>query len=138
MGRTDFSDQFRKIIKRHKCIGYDLNVMRQYACLVIDRITFDDNFAALSIFKHFVNRFKRAEYTLDIMWQTVCLIFNPIMVEGYAALFSCTAVVQSLRLNGGFEVKLKLVGWKLMIVFGWTIHGLTSGFLSFWLAVLVV
>ena len=26
MGRTDFSDQFRKIIMRHKHIGYDLNV----------------------------------------------------------------------------------------------------------------
>ena len=26
-GRTDFSDQFRKIIIRHKHIGYDLNVM---------------------------------------------------------------------------------------------------------------
>ena len=29
MGRTDFSDQFRKIIIRHKRIGYNLNVMRQ-------------------------------------------------------------------------------------------------------------
>ena len=28
MGMNDFSDQFRKIIIRHKCIGYDLNVMR--------------------------------------------------------------------------------------------------------------
>ena len=27
MGRTDFSDQFRIIIKCHKRIGYDLNVM---------------------------------------------------------------------------------------------------------------
>ena len=27
MGRTNFSDLFRKIIKRHKRIGYDLNVM---------------------------------------------------------------------------------------------------------------
>ena len=27
--------------------------------------------------------------------QTACLVFNPIMVEGYAALFSCTAVVQA-------------------------------------------
>ena len=27
MGRTDFSDQFQKIIIRHKRIGYDLNVM---------------------------------------------------------------------------------------------------------------
>ena len=26
---------------------------------------------------------------------TACLVFNPIMVEGYAALFSCTAVVQA-------------------------------------------
>ena len=34
MGRTDFSDQFRKIIIRHKRIGYDLNVMRQSACLL--------------------------------------------------------------------------------------------------------
>ena len=41
MGRTDFSDQFRKIIIRHKRIGYDLNVMRQSACLVINPITVD-------------------------------------------------------------------------------------------------
>ena len=46
MGRTDFSDQFRKIIIRHKRIGYDLNVMRQSACLVINPITVN-NFAAL-------------------------------------------------------------------------------------------
>ena len=32
MDRTDFSDQFRKIIICHICIGYDLNVMRQSAC----------------------------------------------------------------------------------------------------------
>ena len=46
MGRTDFSDQFRKIKIRHKRIGYDLNVMRQSACLVINPITVD-NFTAL-------------------------------------------------------------------------------------------
>ena len=45
MGRTDFSDKFRQIIIRHKRIGYDLNVMRQSACLVINPITVD-NFAA--------------------------------------------------------------------------------------------
>ena len=45
MGRTDFSDQFRKIIIRHKRIGYDLNVMRQSACLVINPVIVD-NFAA--------------------------------------------------------------------------------------------
>ena len=53
---TDFSDQFRKKnIMRYKRIGYNLNIMPQSACLVI----------------------------------------NPITVEGYAALFSCTAVVQA-------------------------------------------
>ena len=31
LGRTDFSDQFRKIIIRRKRNGYDLNVMRQSA-----------------------------------------------------------------------------------------------------------
>ena len=46
MGRTDFSYQFRKIIIRHKRIGYDLNLMRQSACLVINPITVD-NVAAL-------------------------------------------------------------------------------------------
>ena len=41
MGRTDFSDQFRKIIIRQKRIGYDLNFMRHSACLVINIITVD-------------------------------------------------------------------------------------------------
>ena len=42
LGRTDFSDQFRKIIVRHKRIGYNLNVMRQSTCLVINPITIDN------------------------------------------------------------------------------------------------
>ena len=46
MGRTDFSDQFRTIILRHKRIGYDLNVMQQSACLLINSIKVD-NLAAL-------------------------------------------------------------------------------------------
>ena len=46
MGKTDFSDKFRKIIIRHKRIGYDLIIMRQSACLVINTITVD-YFAAL-------------------------------------------------------------------------------------------
>ena len=46
MGTTDFSDQFRKILMRHKRIGYDLNVIRQSACLVINSIMVD-NLAAL-------------------------------------------------------------------------------------------
>ena len=48
-----------------------------------------------NFFKRIVNRFKRAGYSLDILRQTACLVFNPSMVEVYAALFSCTAVVQA-------------------------------------------
>ena len=47
------------------------------------------------LFKRIVKRFKKAGYTLDLMRQTACLVFIPIMVEGYAALFSCMAVVQA-------------------------------------------
>ena len=57
------------------------------------KIIGNQNFSDL--FKRFSNRFKRAGCTLDIMRQTACLVFNPITVEGYAALFSCTAVVQA-------------------------------------------
>ena len=45
-GMTDCSDQFRKIIMRYKRIGYNLNVMRQSACLVINPIKVD-GYAAL-------------------------------------------------------------------------------------------
>ena len=46
VGRTDFSDQFRKIIVRYKRIGYNINIMRQSACLVFNPITVN-NFASL-------------------------------------------------------------------------------------------
>ena len=38
MGRTDFSDQFRKVTIRYKLFGYILNVMRQSVCLGINPI----------------------------------------------------------------------------------------------------
>ena len=43
---TGFSDQFRKNIMLYKRIGYNLSVMRQSACLVINQITVD-GYAAL-------------------------------------------------------------------------------------------
>ena len=46
VGRIDFSDQFRKIIVRYKRIGYNINIMRQSACLVFNPITVN-NFASL-------------------------------------------------------------------------------------------
>ena len=45
-GRADFSDQFRKIIVRYKCIGYNINIMRQAVCLMFNPITVN-NFASL-------------------------------------------------------------------------------------------
>ena len=46
VGRVDISDQFRKIIVRYKRIGYNINIMRQSACLVFNPITVN-NFASL-------------------------------------------------------------------------------------------
>ena len=45
IGINDFSFQFRKIITRYRRIGYNLNVMRQSACLVFNQIMVD-NYAA--------------------------------------------------------------------------------------------
>ena len=45
-GRADFSVQFRKIIVRYKRIGYNINIMRQSACLVFNPIMVN-NFASL-------------------------------------------------------------------------------------------
>ena len=43
---TDFSSQFQKVTISYKRIGYNLNVMRQSACLVINQIMVD-SFATL-------------------------------------------------------------------------------------------
>ena len=45
IGRNDFSFQFRKIITRYRRICYNLNVMRQSACLAFNTITIDENAA---------------------------------------------------------------------------------------------
>ena len=42
MGRNDFTFQSRKIITRHRRIGYNVNVMRQSACLVFNPIMVDN------------------------------------------------------------------------------------------------
>ena len=57
------------------------------------KISGNQNFS--NLLKRKVNRFKRAGHSLDIMRQTACLVFNQIIVECYAAVFSCTAVVQA-------------------------------------------
>ena len=57
------------------------------------KIIGNTNFSYL--FRRIVKRFRSREYNLDIMRQTACLVFSPIMVDDYAALFNCTAVVQA-------------------------------------------
>ena len=47
-GGNDFSFQFRKIITRYRRIGYNLNVMRQSACLVFNPIMVDNYAAAFN------------------------------------------------------------------------------------------
>ena len=39
VGSNDFSVQFIKIISRYKKIGYNINVLQQTACLVVNLIT---------------------------------------------------------------------------------------------------
>ena len=35
----NFSDQFKKIVKRYIRVGHNLDIMRQSACLVLNQIT---------------------------------------------------------------------------------------------------
>ena len=65
-----------------------LLIFRSFMAMYLEfkKIIGNPNFSDL--FKCIVDRFKRAGYTLDIMWQAACLVFNPIMVEGYAAVFT--------------------------------------------------
>ena len=46
IGSNNFSAQFIKIISHYKKIGYNINVLQQTACLVVNPITVD-NFAFL-------------------------------------------------------------------------------------------
>ena len=39
VGKPNFSDQFKKMVKRYIRIGYNFDVMRQSACLVLNPIT---------------------------------------------------------------------------------------------------
>ena len=39
VGKTNFSDQFKKIVKRYIRVGYNLDIMRQSVCLVLNPIT---------------------------------------------------------------------------------------------------
>ena len=46
-------------------------------------------------FRKLINRYKRIGYNPYIMRHTACLVMNPIMVDDYALVFNCTAVVRT-------------------------------------------
>ena len=39
VGKPNFSDQFKEIVKRYISVGYNLYIMRQSACLILNPIT---------------------------------------------------------------------------------------------------
>ena len=41
VGKSNFSEQFRKLINRYKRTGYSLDIMRQTACLVVNPVIVD-------------------------------------------------------------------------------------------------
>ena len=41
VGKSNFSEKFRKVVNRYKRIGYSLDIMRQTACLVVNPIIVD-------------------------------------------------------------------------------------------------
>ena len=40
VGKPNFSDQFKKIVKRYIRVGYNFDIMRQFACLVLNQSRF--------------------------------------------------------------------------------------------------
>ena len=41
VGKSNFSEEFRKLINRYKRSGYSLDIIRQTACLVVNPIIVD-------------------------------------------------------------------------------------------------
>ena len=84
-------EKYHTNLKKNFCNKFFYPEFYGYLEYKLRKIIGNPNFSDISN----VNRFKRAWYSFDIKRQTACLVFNPIQVEGYAALFSCTSVVQA-------------------------------------------
>ena len=71
-GKSNFSEQFRKLINRYKRIGYSLDIMRQTACLVVNPIIVDDYASGLRLNDGFFVK------CLPVGWGlTICLWHGP-------------------------------------------------------------
>ena len=95
VGRADFSDQFRRIILCYKRIGYNIKIMQQSACLVVNPITVN-NFASLLIARRWVGRQTqwwprhKAIYFSWLGPELFCLLLGP---PGFNCWFSFAPVV---------------------------------------------
>ena len=86
--KPNFSDQFKKTVKRYIRIGYNLDIMRQSTYLVLNPIT-------VYSYGFLFNCTTVGQASdLDIMRQSACLVLNPIIVYSYDFLYNCTTVGQ--------------------------------------------
>ena len=61
--------------------------------------------------REIIMRYKRIGYNIHVMQKPACLVINPIMVDGYAALFNLIGGL-GVRLHDGPDLKLFIsVGW---------------------------
>ena len=88
VSRADFSDQFRKIIICYKRTGYNINIMRQSACLVVNPITVNNfrKLPSIYVFSYFPFGFEGRMWDLILSVPDHCLSFY------FASLFNCTPV----------------------------------------------
>ena len=77
MGKPNFSDQFKKLVKRYIRVG----ILGQVWYLIVSI----PDLCNLTYFG----------YNLDVMQQSACLVLNPITVYSYGFLFNCTTVGQA-------------------------------------------
>ena len=97
VGRADFSGQFRKKnIVRYKRIGYNINIIRQSACLVFNPITVN-NFASSLIARRWFGSqiqwwpWHKAIYFSWLGPELFCLLLGP---PGFTCWFSFAPVLQ--------------------------------------------
>ena len=115
VGRNDFSDQ-KNIIIRYKRIGYNMNVTRQTACLVVNPIA-HNNFASSSLKAQFFH------YTLygcgslvNCSQKTVPRAIAHIKGLSYLRYYDVIMMMECLNRRGlTTENKLKLVKCSILL-----------------------